>query len=315
MSARLQQALEAVRVGCVVARHVQGQTTKNQLEKDDRSPVTVADFAVQAVIAQRLGELVGEESAEDVRKDQRILGATVEAVRSVWSDADATRVVEAIGRGSGSTSPAGFWVLDPIDGTKGFLRGQQYCIALAYVEQGRPVLGVLGCPNLPTDFDVPLSSAAEQGAIYYATLGGGAFEVAGSAPPRKIQASVPQPGIITFCESVESKHSNQEETRRIVDSLGISEVHSVRLDSQCKYAVVARGQADAYLRMPTSADYVEKIWDHAAGSLIASEAGCVVSDVEGAALDFTRGRYLDDNRGVIVSTRGLHSRLIDAMRT
>ena len=55
------------------------------------------------------------------------------------------------------------------------------------------------------------------------------------------------------------------------------------MDSQAKYAVVARGEADIYLRLPTRADYREKIWDHAAGALIVTEAGGVVSDLDGQA--------------------------------
>ena len=54
--------------------------------------------------------------------------------------------------GAGDTHHAGFWTLDPVDGTKGFLRNQQYAIALAYIERGTPVVGVMGCPNLPRDF-------------------------------------------------------------------------------------------------------------------------------------------------------------------
>ena len=87
----------------------------------------------------------------------------------------------------------------------------------------------------------------------------------------------------------------------------------MRLDSQCKYAVVARGQADAYLRMPTRKDYVEKIWDHAAGSLLAIEAGAVVSDVAGAPLDFTHGPRLEANRGIICAIAPIHGRIVKAI--
>jgi 3'(2'), 5'-bisphosphate nucleotidase len=90
------------------------------------------------------------------------------------------------------------------------------------------------------------------------------------------------------------------------------EAEPVRLDSQAKYAVLARGQADAYLRLPTSGTYVEKIWDHAAGSIVATEAGAIVSDITGAPLDFTQGARLSTNRGVIAAANGLHQQLIEA---
>jgi len=79
------------------------------------------------------------------------------------------------------------------------------------------------------------------------------------------------------------------------------------------YAVVARGQADAYLRMPTSKTYVEKIWDHAAGSIIATEAGAIVTDITGAALDFTHGQRLETNRGVVCAAPHIHGRIIKAI--
>ena len=73
---------------------------------------------------------------------------------------------------------------------------------------------------------------------------------------------------------------------------------------------MARVQADGYLRLPTSKKYVEKIWDHAAGLCIATEAGAIVSDVSGNPLDFTHGPRLEKNRGVICATDGLHQQII-----
>jgi 3'(2'), 5'-bisphosphate nucleotidase len=308
-------AVEAVQIAVTVARRVQEEHERLLLSKSDKSPVTVADFSVQAVVARHLAReledvvLVGEESARDARENARILGATVEAVRTVWPDANADAVLAEIDRGSGAPRPHGFWTLDPIDGTKGFLRGQQYCISLAYVEQGRPVVGVLGCPNLPLDKDRPFDPPDPQGSFYYAVAGQGAFDATGN----RIHGSEPEPGTIAFCESVEEAHSDQEGNRKLVESLGVTTVRSIRIDSQCKYAVVARGQADAYLRLPKDDTYVEKIWDHAAGSLIAIEAGCAVSDVRGQPLDFSQGRRLERNRGVVVASRSLHARLIAAL--
>ena len=66
------------------------------------------------------------------------------------------------------------WALDPIDGTKGFLRGGQYAVCLALIKDGEPVLGVVGCPNLPVDYT---SADAERGVIFVAVKGQGAFQV------------------------------------------------------------------------------------------------------------------------------------------
>jgi 3'(2'), 5'-bisphosphate nucleotidase len=116
-----------------------------------------------------------------------------------------------------------------------------------------------------------------------------------------------------FCESVESEHSDQGESARVAELLGIRR-EPYRIDSQCKYAAVARDDASIYLRLPTRADYREKIWDHAAGSLLVEAAGGVVTDVEGRPLDFTRGRTLEGNRGVVATGGSIHDEVLDAVR-
>ena len=66
------------------------------------------------------------------------------------------------------------WALDPIDGTKGFLRGGQYAVCLGLLVDGLVVVGVMGCPNLPVDFT---GGASQEGAIFVAVRGEGAFQV------------------------------------------------------------------------------------------------------------------------------------------
>ena len=76
----------------------------------------------------------------------------------------------------------------------------------------------------------------------------------------KIKVSSAQsPSETSFCESVEAAHSSQGDTEKIANLLEIKN-GPVRMDSQCKYAVIARGDAGIYLRIPTRADYQEKIW-------------------------------------------------------
>lgn len=66
------------------------------------------------------------------------------------------------------------WTLDPIDGTKGFLRGEQYAVCLSLIVDAKPVLGVIGCPNLPVD---PSKPDGAKGCIFVATKGQGAYQV------------------------------------------------------------------------------------------------------------------------------------------
>jgi 3'(2'), 5'-bisphosphate nucleotidase len=98
--------------------------------------------------------------------------------------------------------------------------------------------------------------------------------------------------------------------------LGIA-AKPVRMDSQAKYAVLATGRGELYLRLlsPQKPNYREKIWDQAAGSLIVEEAGGKVTDLHGIPLDFTAGKTLAKNHGILASNQYLHDAAINALHT
>ena len=170
-------AIDAVAAACRVARSVQQDLARvRQITKDDRSPVTVADYAVQAIVAMALRDsmpdvlIVGEEHAGILRQPEHeaVRRAVIEAVRMVVGDATEDVVIDAIDACDHDGTAESFWALDPIDGTKGFLRGQQYAIALARIQGGRVVLGVMGCPNLSGDHGRPFDDPDPVGVIYAA---------------------------------------------------------------------------------------------------------------------------------------------------
>ena len=115
-----------------------------------------------------------------------------------------------------------------------------------------------------------------------------------------------------FCESVETGHSDQGWSADIAGRLGIT-ADPYRIDSQCKYAAVARGDATIYLRLPTRADYQEKIWDHAAGMFVVEQAGGRVTDIHGEPLDFSHGARLSANSGVVATNGRFHDDVIAAI--
>ena len=315
----------AVAQASIVCRHVQATLDQvRAITKDDKSPVTVADFASQAVVSRILTEhfgnvvLVGEESSAFLRDPAHSshLAAAVDAARTVWPDVTPEALLSAIDHGNARNVPVSrtFWTLDPVDGTKGFLRGQQYAVALAFIESGHPVVGVLGCPNLPPGDNARFDLPHAQGTILSAVRGRGTYERPCTKEPAHAQSRVHhtprRPAApVRACESAEAAHSDHSSVSAIMAALGPAG-EPARLDSQCKYAVVARAQADVYLRMPSAKLYLEKIWDHAAGSLVAQEAGCTVSDVRGNPLDFSRGTELTENRGIVVAPPALHARVI-----
>jgi 3'(2'), 5'-bisphosphate nucleotidase len=308
-------ALDAVRSAARLTRSVRASFTPDlATAKPDRSPVTVADLGAQVLVSLALSTafpddpLVGEEDASQL--DARPIRDALEAhLAQVRPGLEARDLAAALDRGRSTGGPSGrWWTLDPVDGTLGFLRGGQYAIALALVEDGVVRLGVLGCPALDR-------ADGSVGALFVAERGGGAWELSldGDATPVRLAvAACTSASEARYAESLEAAHSAQDEAARIGELLGIT-APPLRLDSQTKYALVARGDASIYLRIPRGG-YIENIWDHAAGSIIVEEAGGIVSDVDGAPLDWGRGRRLEANRGIIAAPASIHAEVVAAAR-
>jgi 3'(2'), 5'-bisphosphate nucleotidase len=307
-------AIDAVREASLLARRIQSQMIGSGLTKDDRSPVTVADFAVQAVIARRLMEqmpgatLIGEEHAESLRlaEGMETLDQITNFVRESIRDTTPEEVCGLIDRGSGEP-PAEFWTLDPIDGTKGFLRREQYAITLAYIRNGKVELGVLGCPEL------------NGGTVVVATRGKGTFSqlLSGGTHWKQFRVSSRRDAKeARILRSVEKAHTNVDEIGQLSAELGVT-APPVPMDSQAKYAVLSAGEGDVLLRLisPSRRDYKEKIWDQGAGSIVIEEAGGRISDLDGKQLDFSHGRTLAKNRGILATNGPLHESFLAGLRS
>jgi 3'(2'), 5'-bisphosphate nucleotidase len=314
-------AIAAVREACTVIRAVQQGLVTAALTKSDKSPVTVADFAAQGAVARRFAVerpsdvLVGEEDAADLRSDasRATLANVTRFVADVAPGATADEVCAWIDRGRAEPVPR-FWTLDPVDGTKGFLRGEQYAVALALIEHGRVQLGVLGCPNLRADGTADVGGpgcviAAERGRGTWASpLGSETWSrllVSGRRVAKEAR----------LLRSVEAGHTNVDEMGELVVALG-GTAEPVLMDSQAKYGVLAAGCGELLFRLlsPSKPDYRERIWDQAAGSIVVEEAGGRVTDLDGKALDFSRGRTLAANRGVVASNGELHDAALAALK-
>jgi 3'(2'), 5'-bisphosphate nucleotidase len=221
-------------------------------------------------------------------------------------------LLDAIDRGNFEGGSVGrMWTIDPIDGTKGFLRGEQYAVCLSLIVDSKVQVGVIGCPNLPVD---PAHPEKGIGCIFTAVRGQGAqqWTLSGANPtPLSIPKSTPDS--LNFLESVEAAHSSHSFNDRVSALLNITR-SPTRMDSQAKYGCLARGDGGAYLRMPTNVDYKEKIWDHAPGQILIEEAGGIVTDSRGEPLNFGLGRTLGENYGVIAAGKDVHPRILEAVQ-
>ncbi|KAL8832283.1 MAG: hypothetical protein Q9170_004940 [Blastenia crenularia] len=336
----LHTALLAVQRATLLTQTVFHTNAKGTLSKDDHSPVTIGDFGAQALIIAAIrhnfpnDEIVGEEEAATLRENTSLAEQIFSLVKqSKLDDAEAesqlggpVKDVEAMlvaidaGKSNGGNKGR-IWALDPVDGTKGFLRGGQYAVCLALMVDGDVKVGVLGCPNLPVDDAAPISAdvgGEGKGVLFAAVQGEGATSRPLTKGALAQEKKIGMKGVgditqATFCESVEAGHSSHGDQAEIAKRLGITK-ESVRMDSQAKYGSIARGAGDLYLRLPVRKDYEEKIWDHAAGDLIVREAGGEVTDAEGKRLDFGVGRTLKRNKGVVATPKAVHGAVLKVVK-
>jgi len=321
---KIEFALNAVRQAASLAGDIQQEMVSVALTKDDRSPVTVADFAAQAVVSSLLEKrfpdaiLVGEEQADVLRlpEGRETLDKVADFASRAIPGVTPKLVCEYIDRGAAAPGE-NYWTLDPIDGTKGFLRGAQYACALAYVEEGKVQIGVLGCPNMNPDLREDVGGS---GLLVVAKRGSGSWmtelresQAEGQYSPLTVSTRL-EPEQARLMRSFESGHTNVSQVDHFQEELG-GKADPVRMDSQVKYALLAAGWGEIYLRLlsPDRMDYREKIWDQAAGSVIVEEAGGRVTDLDGNPLDFSQGRTLKKNRGICATNGILHEAALTAL--
>ena len=318
MVSEKQVAVDAVLKAYQLCQQVQSEMVDtDSLEKSDRSPVTVADFGSQALICQMIGDafpedvIVAEEDSRTLRRNPQLRDrVTAYVSRFTEKIPRSETVYDWIDRGGGEVSQR-FWTVDPIDGTKGFLRRDQYAVALALIVDGGVQLGVLGCPNLPQEWD---AQEGERGCLFVAARGDGTKMVSPNgllAEPIRVSHTLHR-----FAESFESAHGDHTTHVAIARQLDITQP-PIQIDSQAKYGLVARGDTSVYIRLPNPAnpDYRECIWDHAAGLIVVEEAGGQVTDASGRSLDFLQGRRLTANRGIVVTNGVLHPRVLACIQS
>ena len=339
------------------------------MTKPDTSPVTVADFAAQAVVLQHLhhmyptDEFIAEETSDHLfssaqtnhhhnnhhhhhhhhhrHLQQEILEAsgmeTIDQLRYCIDLGQSYHRQQQQQQGNPNGQRRRVWCLDPIDGTKGFLRGKklggQYCIALCLLEDGRPTIGILACPNLPktgTDFvwgkdDVEPTMDDHRGCIFVATNEGGCWQLSLrpgqycqrlDATTRLTAQGVVKSSDARFCIGVEEGFADPDGkckamakilhgSTNALDKTTGDIVKACRIDSQAKYGMLARGDAEFYVRLPKS-DYREWIWDVAPGIVILQEAGGRVTDVHGNDIDCSQGVKLVNNAAGILGANDPH---------
>ncbi|MGF1874436.1 3'(2'),5'-bisphosphate nucleotidase CysQ [Photobacterium frigidiphilum] len=215
-------------------------------EKADHSPVTAADIAANDIIVERLMMLT---------PDIPILSE--ESVHSSWSERQ------------GWTA---FWLVDPLDGTKEFLRQNgEFTVNIALIEGGKPTLSVVHAPALNKSW------LADGSTAWLETM-------SGRDEIKAIPAMIPT--------IVGSRSHPSPDMANYLQEVG--EHKMVEVGSSLKFCLIAEGVAQSYPRLgPTM------MWDTAAGQCVAESAGAAVLQLDGEELQYHRDKLL--NPSFIVS--------------
>lgn len=207
--------------------------------KADDSPLTRADIASHQVISERLNQLtpnqplLSEESAVPPYSE-----------RETW---------------------ASYWLVDPLDGTKEFIkRTGEFTVNIALMEKNKPVLGVVHIPALRITF--------------FALRGAGAFKEEFGKPPSRIYAGDYRNKPLKIVYSRSHKGADLDQFLK-----KFKDYESVSIGSSIKFCLIAEGKAHFYPRL-----YPTMEWDTAAGDCIVTEAGGSVTDLDRRPLQYNK---------------------------
>ncbi|KAB2082082.1 hypothetical protein ES319_A05G174500v1 [Gossypium barbadense] len=355
----LEAAVEAVERACRLCVDVQRSLFSVEgriMEKKDQTPVTVADFGVQALISLELSKsfpsipLVAEEDSGFLRSNNLVdpvISAVSDQMSFNMKSLSHDDVLEAIDRGGKNafamgTKPATYWILDPIDGTRGFVKGSQalYVVGLSLVVEGEIVLGVMGCPNWVVDATYKSITHAQSyrnsspglGIIMVAHVGCGTWKKRLKNmlhSSTKISSDWTRCFVDGFCLVSDARFCIPES--QTWESLPLSVLYKARIDddnvgdkeicllsafcgSLCKYLMVASGRASVFILRVRSEKLI-KVWDHAVGMICVHEAGGKVTDWKGRELDLAADkverRIIYPEGGILVTNGKIHNEILE----
>lgn len=343
----LQIAELTVQRAVLATKRVLGADRSNGMDKDDDTPVTIGDLAAQALIVSALHHafpedtFLGEETAKMLRADDGLAEKVWELVRTTHLDiASDVQVEEEIlatptskeemmdlidlgmGEGFGKKKKGRIWVMDPIDGTLTFMRGQQYAVCLCLLEDGKQKVAVLGCPNLSLEqLPITENTVSKEGGYLVSTkvecgvtlrrISSGSLQPAKRAVSRGIFKSLSQLGNI---EALESNSMDHVKNKMVAEKLGMSWPGVDIWSQQMKYIAMAVGGHDVMVRIPVNDGHRTALWDHAGGHLLAEEMGIKITDVEGKDIDFGEGRRFYKNLGNVAAPVALHAQVLKTVQ-
>jgi 3'(2'), 5'-bisphosphate nucleotidase len=282
------------------------------LVKRDGSPLTHADIVSQAVILRGLLEhfpddriLAEEEMHSGI---QRHLRASACAALNQMGFPRAEDNLEKWVNYRGNPKGKRVWMIDPIDGTKGFQRNLPYAVAIGLFFDGAPQLGCIAAPLFPAGKDTEARTV-----IAFSEGGAGAYLMdSGTGQTQKIQvsgvSSLPDLSVIGS-----RAHDRENICEKFLERSGAKRL--IRMDGQAKYIMVASGRSDVCIRAANPGYGIGYPWDHCAGQMILEGAGGVITTFSGLPLRYGNdGSPIKHLEGLVASNATCHDAVLALIR-
>lgn len=238
------------------------------------SPVSYADKKSNAMICTLLHERF---PAYGILTEEEVADESLQEATRSWRSAERT------------------WIIDPLDGTKAFInKKKDYGIHIGLTMQGEPVLGLNYFPETDT--------------LYYAIKGCGSYKQIGSDPAQAIHTPLPSAELLPL------RNTNPEETRAIYEELLqqpltpalIEELFPVVGSCGLRICLVAEGIRSVYI----STGIRGGLWDYCSSDVIIKEAGGLLTDLDGNAIDYRDSDARLQNGSIVTHNPTLHEKII-----
>ncbi|MEM1042749.1 MAG: 3'(2'),5'-bisphosphate nucleotidase CysQ [Bacteroidota bacterium] len=244
----------------------------------------IAEEAGRKILDHYADEIPVDYKADDsplTQADRAAHHLIVERLRAAFPDVPVLSEESEPGEIADRRSWTRFWLVDPLDGTKEFIKKTgQFTVNIALIEDGEAVQGVVHVPA--------------QKVTYFAERGAGAFRQNGDGEPQRIEVRQAAPKELTV---VASRDHAGPEVAAILAKMADAgvEVESASMGSSLKFCLVAEGAADLYPRTVPTME-----WDTAAAQCIVETAGGQVTTLDGIRLSYNK----EDLRNPSIMTAG-----------
>lgn len=330
-------AIGAVQRAAQLSQSLISARDKGTISKEDLSPVTIGDFAIQALLTAAIhaafpdDSFVGEEDATDLRTNIQLGDRVWETLKKFadvlpGSKEEMFEMIDWCGLGAPNGKKR-VWVFDPIDGTKTFLRGEMYAINVALLEDGKQVLGVVACPLLSVDAKAPLGNDSldptGRGSILFGVKGHGAYvrPLPGGPDEVEVRRLEPHPENVTLgdlrlvsCSSSMVDSGIEEVHKAVAKKLAVQGPVSELVSWVARWASLAMGLTNMTVWVYRTRGRRAKIWDHAGAMLLFEEVGGKITDIDGKDIDLSVGRKATSNYGFVAAPKNIHATVLQAVQ-